>query len=634
MEPPPPPSHHFEPIDTNIDFLDDPVHDHFVAAEPAHYEERMPSVQQRFDRMTLDDDLPEIRPRMERIRSVDTVPVSGDYLYYKLSKRGDDWSECVKRPILAPISEIEKKARRSRGGDGPILEQLTKMPSLRRDMLDEVIRKANDRETGDARWEVVYIKTKRLQTRRGRMEVPEMDVILARTRKRSKSRAKSFALGGEQLRREEVKEKHYVNDNYTRTRKDSVLDKLEDPVANLPVFEADGRPRDDLGPMHFNNSNLPPHVAREMPLGAKPEKKKEKPDKKGGKSRSKSRDRGGGGHPDDVYVVPEAGDFAGEGGDPPMVGEIFEEGHGGRRGRRGQSPHHHPMVVEDDPRKSHSRHRPDGRSKSRPRKESVHFPDGHGQGRQFFDEGDRSSDNSDTSHYGFTKEYESSTTSISTPGGVPRRGSLAYADGRPDGTFRKHHPGPSRRMSYQEKTYHGDQQALVPLRPSRRNSTVVYQERPVEARYERPRGLMRRGTAPIPEDHQIAYHDLGPRVSGRDLVPLRRSYTTREPVVHQQYHPDDDELYYRDEVDRQSFRAEGYQRDRVLDDHFTRREQDLSARERMVAMQEDEIDHSRRQRAREEREYYDDRDRVDRRDRDQQQVFYDERTGKYYYYNE
>ncbi|KAJ9604261.1 hypothetical protein H2200_011095 [Cladophialophora chaetospira] len=623
MDPPPPPDHHFAPINPGHEPLHDFVEDRFVVEEPARYEERVPNVQQRFDRMTLDDEIPEMRPRTERI------PPSEDYLYYRMSKRGEDWSECVQKHIPAPIDEIERKAKRSRGGDGPILEQLTKMPTLRRDMLDTVIKRANDKETGDARWEVVYIKSRKVQTRKGKMEVPEMDVILARTRKRSKSRAKSFATGGEKERRGVVRETAYVNDSYTRPRKDSVLDKLEDPVANLPVFEPDGRPRDDQGPMHFNNSNLPPHIAREMPLGAKPEKKKEKGDKKRNKSRSKSRDPGGGHHDDGVFVVPDADEFAGEGMDPVTVDGMFEEEHKHSRGRRGHSPHEHPVVVDEDPRRSHSRRRPDGRSKSRPRRESVHFPNGHT--RQYLDGGDVSSEASESSHYGFVREYESSATSISTPGAVPRRGSLVHADGRAEVAYKKHHPGPSRRLSYQEKPYHGEQQVMIPERHPRRNSNTVYYARPLEGRYERPHArLVRRDTAPIPEDHQLTYPESAPRVSERDLMPLRRAYTAREPVVHQ-YHPDEEELYYRDEVDRQSFRAEGYQRDRVLEDHFHRREDELRARERALAMQEEEIEQIRRQREREEREYYDDRDRRVRRD--SRQIFFDQR-GKPYYYDE
>ena len=630
MEPPPPPAHHhFTPIDPDIELLHDPVVEHFVD-ERAHYEERIPNVQQRLDRMTFEDDFQEIRPRAERLHSVDVLPGSQNYLYYRLSKRGDDWSECVKKAIPAPIDELERKAKRSKGGDAPVLEQLTRMPTLRRDMLDEVVRKANNQETGNAHWDVVYIKTKKQQTRRGKMEVPEMDVILARTRGRSRSRAKSFA--GEKIKKTEViREKNYVNDSYGRVRKDSVLDKLEDPVANLPVFEVDGRPRDDLGPMHFNNANLPPHISREMPLGAKPEKKKEKGEKKNGKSRSKSRGRGAEHHDDGVFMVPDVDEFPGEGADPVPVDAMFGEVPGDHRGRRGQSPHEHPVVVEEDPRRSHSRRRPDGRSKSRARRESVHFPNTHT--RQYFDGGDVSSENSDSSHYGFAVEYESSATSISTPGAVPRRGSLAYAQGRPEGVYKKHHPGPSRRLSYQEKPYHDEQHTVVPACP-RRESYAVYERPQPDIRYERHPRLLRQATAPIPEHRQIVYHEPPPppRVREQGLVPLRRAYTTQEPLIH--YAADEEhDPYYRDELDRQSVRAEGYQRDRVLQDHFDRREHEIMARERELDAREDELRQIRRQREREEREYYDNRDvRTERRAT--RQIFIDPRTGAPYYYND
>ncbi|OAP62630.1 hypothetical protein AYL99_01857 [Fonsecaea erecta] len=638
MEPPIPPDHHFVPVDPDVRGLHEPYGEHFddrFAEDPAFFEERAPSVHQRFDRMTLNDDPEEIRPRADRIRSADTIPTLQDYLYYRLSKRGDDWSSCVKKPIPAPVDEIERKARRGKGGDGPVLEQMTRMPSLRRSMLEEVIRKANGQETGDALWEVVYIKSKRVQTRRGKMEVPEMDVILARTRDRSRSRAKSF--GGEKVRKvETVREKRYINDSYGRVRKDSVLDKLEDPVANLPLFEADGTPRDDLGPMHFNNANLPPYIARETPLGSKPEKKKDKAEKKRSKSRSKSRDRGAVPDEDGVYVVPEVQDFATDAVDPAPVDAVFVENPTDRRGRRGHSPQEHPVVVVDgDARRSHSRHRtqPEARSKSR-RRESVHFPNQHTQ--QYFDGGYASSENSDTSHYGFVADYaESSNTSLSTPGGVPRRGSLVYSQGRPDVVYKKHHPGPSRRQSYVERPYQGEQQVVVPAIP-RRNSYVVYDQRPSETRHERHPRLMRQATAPIPEDRQIVSRDLPRRSKEQDFVPIRR-YSTHEsamPIVHYHHAEDERDIYYRDELDRQSIRVEDYQRDRVLEDHLSRREQQLTARERDLDLREDELRQAkRRSELVGEREFYDDRD-LRRERREPRKLYYDARTGEHFFYND
>ncbi|KAH0847608.1 hypothetical protein FOPE_00772 [Fonsecaea pedrosoi] len=638
MEPPIPPDHHFAPVDPDIGVLRDPYEERFddrFVEEPAFVEERAPSVQQRFDRMTMEDNPEEMRPRAERVRSADVLPTSQDYLYYRLSKRGDDWSSCVKKPINAPVDEIERKARRGKGGDGPVLDQLTRMPTLRRSMLDEVVRKTNDQEAADARWEVVYIKSKRVQTRKGRMEVPEMDVILARSRDRSRSRAKSY--GGEKVRKvEAVRERRHANDNYGRARKDSVLDKLEDPVANLPLFEADGTPRDELGPMHFNNANLPPYIARETPLGSKPEQKKDKAEKKRSKSRSKSRDRGAVHDEDGVYVVPEVQDFATDAVDPAPVDAVFVEGTADHRGRRGQSPHEHPVVVVDgEARRSHSRHRVpvETRSKSR-RRESVHFPNQHTQ--QYFDGGYASSENSDTSHYGFVAEYaESSNTSLGTPGGVPRRGSLVYSQSRPDVVYKKHHPGPSRRQSYVERPYHGEQQVIVPAIP-RRNSYVVYDQRPSETRHERHPRLMRQATAPIPEDRQIVHRDLTRRAREPDFVPIRR-YTTHEsamPIVHYHQAEDEHDVYIRDELDRQSVRVEDYQRDRVLEDHLSRREQQLTARERELELREDELRQAKRQReVTGEREYYDDRD-LRRERRETRKLYYDARTGEHFFYND
>lgn len=621
MEPPPPPNHHFAPVNPDVHVLLDPIDDRYE--EPARYEERRPTVQQRLDAMTLEDELRDW-PHGERLRSSDPLATSQDYLYFRLAKDGPDWTSVFKTRLSAPIDEIERRAKKSKGGDGPVLEQMTRMHALRRDVIEEVVRKANAGETGDAHWEVVYIKSKKVQTRAKKVEVPEMDIILARTRGRSRSRPRSFGAT------KSAKEKRYNDDAYSRARKDSGLAILADPIANLPLFDMDGRPRDELGPLHFSNANLPPQIPPEKPLGAQPEKKKDKGDKGGkqGKSRSKSRDKGFA-HDDGVYVVPEAGDY-GDGGDAALVDTMFGEVPGDNDGH-GKSPHEHPAVVmEEDPRRSHSRHRAhkDGRSKSRGRRESVHFVNQHT--RQYLDGGDASSENSDTSHYGF--EYaESSNTSLGTSGGIARRGSLVHGQPRHDVVYKKHHPGPTRRMSYHGQPYHGEQQFIVPAR-SRRDSHLMH-ERPVEPRYERfPPRILRRETAPIPEGREIVHYDLPLQPRTQDMVPVHRYVPHDSSIPPALHYPEDErDSYYRDDLERQSVRVEDYQRDRVRDDYIRQKERELDARAREVAMQEQDLRRLRKDR---ERGYYDDRDVRRERREPSRQLYYDERNGQYYYYND
>ncbi|OAP62831.1 hypothetical protein AYL99_02058 [Fonsecaea erecta] len=234
---------------------------------------------------------------LTHIRSADTISTPQDYLYYRLLKRGDDWSSCVKEPIYASVNEIERKVRRGRGGDGPVLEQMICMPSRLRRMFKEVIRIANRQETGDAFWEVVYIKSKRVQTKEGKIEVPEMDIILARTRDRSRSSAKSF--GDEKVRKveknvEDVPPSHPVemmvphpstNSGYASlthekfqniqvaqgtetTPSNSGPPRYPSPeaVAEIAAPEQQHEEWDDAGTVYSTDSNLPTQVKESYKL--------------------------------------------------------------------------------------------------------------------------------------------------------------------------------------------------------------------------------------------------------------------------------------------------------------------------------------------------------------------------------
>lgn len=624
---PPPPRDHFAPIDPGggIEILDDYsfVDDY---REPAVYEERRPQVQHRMSALSIHDDheFGEPQPRKERTKVMDDRKISPDYLYYRLTKNGDDWSRAFKDVISAPIEQIEKKAREKRGSDGTVLEQMTRMSVMRRGQIEDIIDKANDMESGNTRWEVVYIKAKKMISRRKTkaIEVPEMDVILARTKKSTKPRQKSSTAELVDLREpyeiRPKKEKHYADDNYSRGRKDSGLAMLSDPIMNMPLFDRDGRPIDENGPVQF--TGLPPQIPRDKPLGAKLEENKvhDKDNKKGGKRdksqrRSQSREKFHDhehNHDHDIPVVLE-GDFDGEAPLDAMFGEVEDD----KRGRRGKSPHghhdhhEHPEVMMDGPRRSHSRRRQGHREgempeksthrreKSRHRDNSVYFPNKHTQ--QYLDASSVSSGGSDASHYGNEYDATSSNTSIGTHG-IPRRGSLVRHDSRPDVVYKQHRRGPSgpvRHASYSEvpryrqeahiPRYHEEAHYVKPARTPREGD-FVYQPRPAEGRYERPR-FVRQYTVPvqIPEEQQLLYDAPVPYQSTRELVPIQRRYSEHpalvrrdsEPPLVLQYPHEVRDIYHRDTLERQSGTIENYQQDAIREEFLNNKERELDIRE-------------------------------------------------------
>ncbi|KEF55799.1 uncharacterized protein A1O9_08550 [Exophiala aquamarina CBS 119918] len=622
-----------------------------------------------------DHEFEEIQPHKERTKVMDDRKISQDYLYYRLTKNGDDWSRAFKDVISAPIEQIEKKAREKRGSDGTVLEQMTRMSPLRRGQIENLIQKANDMEVGNTRWEVVYIKAKKMISRKKTkaVEVPEMDIILAKTKKQLKSRQKSNTAEIVDLREPYLprpkKEKRYVDDNYSRGRKDSGLAMLSDPITNLPLFDRDGRPIDENGPVQF--TGLPPQIPRDKPLGAKLEqmkdkdKDKDKGDKKDGKrdksqKRSRSRDKfaeHGHEHDPDIMVVPE-GTFDGDAPLEGIFGEIKED----KRGRRGKSPHghhdhpDHPEVMFGDAPRSHSRRRRGGhegelreksthrREKSRPRGDSVHFPNRRTQ--QYFDGSSISSGGSDVSHYGYEYDAESSNTSIGTHG-IPRRGSLVRHESRPDVIYKQHRRGPSvpvRHASYSESPRHY-QDTYVPryydearfVKPARtpREGYVVYEQRPTEGRYERPR-IVRQSTVPvqIPEDRQLLYEAPAQyHQPTRDLVPIQRRYSENAPLIRHDvmppvlHFPDEDrDVYHRDSLERQSGNIEHYQRDRIREEFLNEKEREMTDRERDLDIREEAVRRMRR-----ESRDLDDRDlREHRRSR----IVVDPNTGQRFYLDE
>lgn len=634
MEPPPPPDHHFAPVNPDLHILDDAFD--ILHEEPVRYEERKPTVQQRMPAMPLDDDVPDVRPLKERTKSSEVLP---DYVYYRLRRNGDNWEAAAKSRIIAPIEDIEKTVRKGKGGDAPILDQMKRMSDTRREMIGELVHGVNKNEMGGHRFEVAYITAKRIRKRSGKVEVPEMDVILTRTKVKAKGKSKD--VGEEIILKESKKsgdnekEKKHDEDGHSHSRKDSVLEPLKDPIANMLLFDPDGRPRDEFGPINFTSAGLPPRIPQERPLGVKPEVRKE--EKKRGKSRkrSKSRQR----HAEDgVVMVGDVEEFHDVADAPPVDGFFGEVNPLDRRGRRGKSPYptEHPEVVGGEPRRSHSRRRPTtesrhhSRDKSRSRPSSIYIPNQHT--RQYFHEDSASSHGSDSSHYSVVEYAESSATSL-TSGGLPRRGSLVRHEPRPEQVYKMHHRGPTRSASYVDKTYREDERVVIPSRSRRDSSYLAYDNHrpppPAEVRYERPPPqprLVRQMTVPIPEERQVMYH--------QDVAPMVRRMTTEQaPVIRYAVPPvagypeEERDIFYRDDLDRRSSRVEDYQRERVREEYYKQREQELDSRQHELEIAEADMRRLRLQ----EREYHDDRERRERRQ--SKPLYYDEETGRYFYYD-
>lgn len=667
MEPPPPPRDHFSSIDRGpgIQILDDHLfQDRFD--DRVLYEERRPNPKPRLSALSIHDPDPEEpHSRKDRPTIMDNSKLSPDFLYFRLIKNGDNWSRALKNPISMPVEQIEKKVRKDRGGDAPVGDQLKRMSDYRRAQIEDMVDKANEQELGDASWEVVHIKSKKEFIRGGGMSVPEMEVILARIVKSSKLRTKSTSgklvdLGDSPIRREkrfdddkhaslDRKGKRHDSDKTERndfghSRVDSGLAILSNPLTNLPLFDQDGRPMGEHGLVEF--TGLPAQIPRDKPLGAPLEHDKDgKKDGKGSKGQKgeKSHDRDSA-FEDDMVVLPE-GDLL----DPDAgildhgVGTSDKHDERGRRGKSPHGPHDHPEVLYGEGKRSRSRHRSRHHGQSRTsshhqRERSqhdadlVHFP--NHRTRQYLDAGSLSSEASDSSHYGYPEyDLESSNTSLGTHG-VPHRGSLVHQRARPDVVYKQHRPGPSRplrRASYSasKPVYYEDVRFTQPVR-SYREQPIIYEERPVQVRYERQRPrVIRQTTLPvtiIPEERQIMY--APPRESTREVVPVSRRYSqtstglpplerhSTAPIIVHYPHELDEDLYHRESLDRQSGSIENYQRDRIKEEFMKDREDQVHQRELELDLREAEMRQFRRSQV---------------NDNGASRLRMDPRTGDYYY---
>jgi len=557
--------------------------------EPQYYDSNpRPALHQHMSGLSIHDEMAEARPR-------DTRPKpSSNFLYYRFNKRGEDWAEAARSPISAPEADIERRVKKAKNsGEGAVLDQMTKMHYLRRSQIESLLHEINQNDQAGTPWEVVYIKAKKMQRRNSsKPEVPQMDVILARARPSSSltlSKVKSYGNGpsgeivrvGSSMRPTNIYEPRYYDDGPRNSRRDSVLTPLVDPVANLPLFDQEGRPMDEQGTVEYANAGLPPTIPREKPIGAKVDRKPKK-------ERSKSRER----HDDDVFVVggTHSEPF------PPLVddearSQSLDEILDGksakgekRRGRKSKSPHRKEYPPRSHSRKRERRARSQSRSKSRPRPEDIYIPNTHTQDYFQMAGSSDASDYSDMSRSSFREDENSSRTTTDTHEGFGGRGSLYHDMPQQEPVYKKHYRGPS--TEARRPAYYGEQHVIIPNASRSRRYSRAYDRQ-----------------EPLPEPRQILYHD-----APRELVPAGRydpplsprspTYRYPPPILHNP-HDDGDMLRKEQEI-------ENYQRQRVKEEWLKQREKDVEERERRLSVLEgDQRRYRPREWGRDERLYRD-----------------------------
>jgi hypothetical protein len=124
--------------------------------------------------------------------------------------------------------------------------------------------------------------------------------------------------------------------------------------------------------------------------------------------------------------------------------------------------------------------------------------------------------------------------------------------------------------------------------------------------------VVRQATAPVSLERPAVYHEYH---GSREVVPVRRvterpvtRYVVREtvPPPMASYPDEERDAYFRNQIDRRSYRIEDYQNERIMEDFLG--ERDLEEREWVA--------------------YYGARSGASR------QVYYDERTGEYVVYDD
>ncbi|RMZ76892.1 hypothetical protein DV738_g4742, partial [Chaetothyriales sp. CBS 135597] len=180
-------------------------------------------------------------------QSLVVIPSTPDkYVYYRLTKKGRFWTEASCREISVPQSQLEKLSKKS--SRAKVAEEKRTMGRLRGIHFDRLVDDLNARETGEAVWEAVVIKTERVTTRNG-VEVKAMDVVLARAPKSG-----------------DVGEVPVVVVARRSGTENLVL--VKNQTKGNEGGEWFGKPIDEYGPLNFDNAGLLPEILPDLPIGA------------------------------------------------------------------------------------------------------------------------------------------------------------------------------------------------------------------------------------------------------------------------------------------------------------------------------------------------------------------------------
>ncbi|ETN44968.1 uncharacterized protein HMPREF1541_09843 [Cyphellophora europaea CBS 101466] len=514
----------------------------------------------------------EVKPNTKARR--DSALDRDNFAYWRFEKEGDDWSQAVRRALIAPQNEIERMAKK---GKGSVLAETKRMSSLRSAHLQRLVDKLNDEEPGNARWEPVYIESNKVNRRTGRIECKSMDVIFKRrlpsprpsVRYRSTSGGELVDVFAESKPKGDKKDKDKTKDKKDKDRsaspsRDSLVD---DPFGNQKFFHSSGKPLDDKsglpmvdgGLLDLQDPALPTEIPPERPIGYREERgrgdKKDKKDKKRGKSREA----------DDIYgEIVEVGDFEDPAG---VVADSLDS-------MLHRDPEDMPVIEPGGSRSRSRRRSKSKRRRSRDQPESIILPPNYQTRRYMGDHGDSSSESSSESRYGIIDREElSSRTSSATYPSIGRRSSH-FDDDRPRKVYREHHPGPSRGG---QKYYHGETRVYEePSRSKQRYSRSYYP--PAER---------------IPEARQIGFRDYAGEVVPRSYVEPDSYYPPRARAGPPAMSPI---LHYPGEMPEK--RAESYMQQSIRDEFLDRRERNIRDREARL----DEEDYRRRELERMERE--------------------------------
>ena len=223
------------------------------------------------------------------------------YRLYSLKKDGQSWIKSICQESKLSENEIRKRAKQPRKASHSVESQLDKMSEARRHTIEDLLERTNQSDVNGYRWDIVAIINDKPEYTKRTGQVAAFSVILARvsptTTRRdsnpvSRERRRSIYRAPEDdysaIPRRESRPYSRVNTSPTRDdraarqsqsyrQSQSILE--EDPFGNNPLFSQDGKPVGASVFDKFSGASLPPHIAKDEPIGATIQSEKSKKNK-------------------------------------------------------------------------------------------------------------------------------------------------------------------------------------------------------------------------------------------------------------------------------------------------------------------------------------------------------------------